>query len=143
MKKETLRVTWKIIRREGHGRTPESYCKYIAENENHKHKLRTNDGSKLFEILDNTVIFKRDGTNYEVFVDGMYDNSGNLLYVTNFRKINNKPIYIKYNTGKFKRNCPLCKKELYYKYKSNRNRANKNKSICRSCSNRIKNKIIL
>jgi len=140
MKKEKLRIIWKIIRRKGHGRTPESYCNYIAENENHKHRLKTRDESKLFEILDNTVIYERDGTNHEVFIDGIYDDNNNLLYVTNFRKISNDNINIKNIMGKYKRICPVCGNDIYYKYKNNKNRANKKKSICRSCCNVNRNK---
>lgn len=86
MKRETLKVTWKIIRRKGHGRTPESYCNYIIENENHKHRLKTKEGTKLFDILDNTTILKEGSINEEVLVDGIYWGK-KLLFVTNFRKI--------------------------------------------------------
>jgi len=139
MKKEKLRVTWKIIRRKGYGRIPETYCNYIIENQNNKHNLKTREGTKLFELLNNTIIYKRSGTNHEVFVDGMYDNNNNLLYVTNFRKINithSHNFNTKDTTKKYKRNCPTCNKELYYKYNFNRNRANRKNSICRSCSNK-------
>lgn len=86
MKRETLKVTWKIIRRKGHGRTPESYCNYIIENEKRKHRLKTKDGTKLFDILDNTTILKKGSINEEVLVDGLYWKD-KLLFITNFRKI--------------------------------------------------------
>ena len=86
MRRETLRVTWKIVRRKGYGRTPETYCSYIAENKNHKHRLRTPVGSKLFELLDKTIIHK-NGVSNDVLVDGMYRDD-ELLFVTNFRTTN-------------------------------------------------------
>jgi hypothetical protein len=87
MKYETLRVVWKYIRWAGQGRTPISYCTYIAENENHSHKLRTKDGTKLFELLKKTRIYKdEDQAETELLVDGVYDGN-KLLYVTNFRRI--------------------------------------------------------
>lgn len=90
MKKETLRVTWKIVRRKGHGRTPQSYCNYIIENKNHKHKLKVREGSKLFDILDNTVIFKREGTNEFVLVDVLYDDNDNFISIIDYKKISYK-----------------------------------------------------
>jgi len=144
MKKEKLRVTWKIKRKKGHGRNINSYCSYIVENENHKHKLKTKKGTKLFNILSNTIIYKKSGTKNEVFVDGIYDNNGNLLFVLNFRKINNIHFYdfdIKNTVKKYKRNCPTCNKELFYKYNFNRNRANRKNSICRSCSNKKRERV--
>jgi len=84
MDRETLRVTWKFIRRVGYGRTPETYCTYIAENENHKHKLRTVEGTKLFEILEKTIVSKTDRYEFKVFVDGMYYKN-KLLFITNPR----------------------------------------------------------
>jgi hypothetical protein len=87
MKQEILRITWKYIRWAGQGRTPTSYCTYIAENDNHKHRLKTKEGTKLFELLKETRIFKnRDQSEHELLVDGVYDGK-KLLYVTNFRKI--------------------------------------------------------
>lgn len=86
MKRETLKVTWKIVRRKGHGRTPESYCNYIIENETHKHRLKTKEGTKLFDILDKTTILKKGSVNEEVLVDGIYIGN-KLLFVTNFRKL--------------------------------------------------------
>jgi len=83
---ETLRVTWKFIRRVGYGRTPETYCSYLAENENHKHKLRTVEGTKLFDILAKTIVSKTNRYDYMVFIDGMY-HKDKLIYVTNFRKV--------------------------------------------------------
>jgi hypothetical protein len=84
MKRETLCVVWKIIRRAGHGRTPETYCSYIAENKNNRHRLKTVEGTKLFEILENTVISKTDRYDNKVYIDAMY-HKGNLLYITNPR----------------------------------------------------------
>jgi len=84
MDRETLRVTWKFIRRVGYGRTPETYCTYVAENENHKHKLRTVEGTKLFEILEKTIVSKTDRYEFKVFVDGMYYKN-KLLFITNPR----------------------------------------------------------
>jgi len=88
MERETLRVTWKIIRRSGYPstRTPETYCSYIAEKEKHKHRLRTSEDTKLFDILKSTVISKSDKYEYKVHIDGVYKN-GKLLYITNPRKI--------------------------------------------------------
>ena len=83
MKRETLKVTWKIIRRKGYGRTPETYCSYIVENKNRKHRLRTNIGTKLFELLNNVFVSK-SGT-AEIQMDGMYIED-RLMYVCNFRK---------------------------------------------------------
>lgn len=86
MERETLKVTWKIIRRSGQAcsRTPETYCTYIAENHKQKHKLKTIEGTKLFNLLENTVVSKLDKYDQKVLIDGMYRN-GKLLYVTNFR----------------------------------------------------------
>jgi hypothetical protein len=88
MEHETLQVTWKIIRRTGYvcSRTKETYCSYITENKNHKHKLKTVEGTKLFDILASTVVSKLDKYEFKVYVDGVY-HKGKLLYVTNFRKI--------------------------------------------------------
>ena len=83
MKRERLKVTWKIVRRKGYGRTPETYCSYIAENEKRKHRLRTNIGTKLFELLDNLYISKSGSE--EVHMDGMYIGD-ELMFVCNFRK---------------------------------------------------------
>lgn len=85
MERETLRVTWKIIRRAGYGRTPSTYCSYIAENEKHSHRLKTVEGTKLFDLLQKYVVSKFiDRYDVKIYVDGMY-HKGKLLYVTNFR----------------------------------------------------------
>ncbi len=86
--RETLQITWKIIRRSGykHTRTPRTYCSYIAENKNHKHRLRVFEGTELFDILKNTVISKLPQYMYSVYVDGIYYNN-NLLRVENPKKI--------------------------------------------------------
>ena len=84
MERETLKVTWKIIRRAGHGRTKHTYCSYIAENEKHQHRLKTVEGTRLFEMLEKTVASKSDRYETKVYLDGMYHN-GDLVYVTNFR----------------------------------------------------------
>ena len=87
MNNETLRVTWKYIRWAGQGRTPVSYCTYIAENANHRHKLKTKEGTKLFQLLKETRIYKdAEQSKNELLVDAAYENN-KLLYVTNFRKI--------------------------------------------------------
>lgn len=83
MKRETLKVTWKIVRRKGYGRTPETYCSYIVENKNRKHRLRTNIGTGLFELLNNTHI-SESGT-AEIQMDGMYIGD-KLMYVCDFRR---------------------------------------------------------
>ena len=41
---------------------------------------------------------------------------------------------------KYKRKCPICKKDIYHTSKYNRNSQNKKKAPCRSCSSKIKNK---
>lgn len=85
MERETLRVTWKIIRRAGYGRTPSTYCSYIAENEKHSHRLKTVEGTKLFEFLQKYVVSRHiDRYDVKVYIDGMY-HKGKLVYVTNFR----------------------------------------------------------
>lgn len=88
MERETLRVTWKFVRRSGYPstRTPETYCTYIAENKNHKHRLKTIKGTKLFDILSSTTVSKGNEYEHEVLVDGIYKN-GKLIYVSNFRRI--------------------------------------------------------
>lgn len=86
MKKETLKITRKYIRWAGQGRTPVTYCTYIAENENHKHKLKTIVGTELFEILRRTVCSKLEKYEYSVFIDGIYEND-KLISITNFRRI--------------------------------------------------------
>lgn len=82
---ERLKVTWKFIRRKGYGRTPVTYCSYIIENEKHKHKLRTIEGSDLFEVLKTTVISKRPRYLYSVYVDATYCDD-KLVSITNPRK---------------------------------------------------------
>ncbi len=85
MERETLRVTWKIIRRAGYGRTPSTYCSYIAENEKHSHRLKTVEGTKLFDLLQKYVVSKYvDRYDVKIYVDAVY-HKGKLLYVTNFR----------------------------------------------------------
>jgi hypothetical protein len=90
MKTIPLKVTWKIIRRAGYGRTKHTYCTYVIENENHKHKLKTIEGTKLFEFLQNTVIChdpdKADRFNTAIFVDAIYRDD-KLLYIKNPRII--------------------------------------------------------
>jgi hypothetical protein len=91
---ESLKVTWKFIRKasektwDGHGKISEAYCSYIIENKNHKHKLRTIEGTKLFELLQTTVIShnpnKLERFNTGVYVDGVYRNN-KLQYVKNPR----------------------------------------------------------
>jgi hypothetical protein len=56
---ETLKITWKFIRRKGYGRTPATYCSYVAENEKHKHRLKTVEGTKLFKLLQDTRIARK------------------------------------------------------------------------------------
>ena len=88
MKVETLRVVWKYIRWKGQGRTPMSYCSYIIQNKNHKHRLKVREGSPMFEILKETRIYKdKDKCEYELLVDGIYDKNNKLLYTTNYRKL--------------------------------------------------------
>lgn len=84
METEALKVTWKIIRRKGYGRTPETYCSYIAENNNHSHRLKTREGTKLFEMLEKTVCSKNDKYLHKVMIDGIYHHD-KLLYITNPR----------------------------------------------------------
>lgn len=83
MKREIMKVTWKIIRRKGQGRTPETYCSYIIKNKKRKHRLRTNIGTILFELLNNITVSKSGSV--EIQMDGMYINN-KLIYVCNFRK---------------------------------------------------------
>jgi hypothetical protein len=80
---EVLKITWKIIRKAGH-RTPDTYCSYIAENENHKHKLKTVEDTKLFELLKNTTISANNEYEKTVVIDGMYYKN-KLIYITNPR----------------------------------------------------------
>ena len=83
---EVLTVTWKFIRNVGY-RTPEAYCTYIAENENHKHKLKTVEGTKLFEILKNSRLNRKltnESSKNIVIIDGMYYKN-KLIYITNPR----------------------------------------------------------
>lgn len=84
MKLEILQVTWKFIRRKGYGRTPETYCSYIVENKNHKHKLKTVEGTKLFELLQKNTVSANEKYENKIVVDGMYQK-GKLIYVTNPR----------------------------------------------------------
>jgi hypothetical protein len=80
---EVLKITWKIIRKAGH-RIPDTYCSYIAENENHKHKLKTVEDTKLFELLKNTTISANEEYEKTVVIDGMY-HKNKLIYITNPR----------------------------------------------------------
>ncbi len=85
MVQETLRVTWKLIRRAGYGRTKQTYCTYIAENKKHKHKLKTLEDSKLFKILEKTIVSNNDRySSCSVFIDAYYVKN-KLVYITNFR----------------------------------------------------------
>ncbi|HOG38301.1 MAG TPA: hypothetical protein PLD95_02400 [bacterium] len=84
MRREMLQVTWKIIRRKGNGRTPETYCTYIAENEKYKHKLKTIEGTKLFDLLSTHKISKRPEFEKKVMIDGMY-RGDKLIFITNPR----------------------------------------------------------
>ena len=94
MKTETLKVTWKIIRKAngktGRGNTPETYCSYIAENLKHNHNLKTVEGTKLFELLQKTVIshnkLNSDRFTASVVLDGIYHND-KLICVKNPRII--------------------------------------------------------
>jgi len=84
---ETLRIVKKMIRRPyPYMRTPKTYCSYIAENENHKHKLRVYEGSELFDILASTTISKDPKYFWRVFIDGVYAND-KLISITNPRKL--------------------------------------------------------
>ena len=88
MQLETLRVTWKMVTRAGYGRTKKTYCRYVAENSNHKHKLRTVHGTKLFDILEKTVVSHKPLSSNRfgqlVFIDAAY-LKGKLIFITNFR----------------------------------------------------------
>lgn len=85
MIRETLRVSWKIIRRAGQGRNINTYCSYVAENENKQHKLKTVEGTKLFDLLSNYPVSKNENQYSErIFLDGIYYKD-KLLFVTNFR----------------------------------------------------------
>ena len=83
MTPEVLKITWKAMRKVGH-RTPDAYCSYISENENHKHKLKTVEDTKLFELLKNTTISANEEYEKTVVVDGMYYKN-KLIYITNPR----------------------------------------------------------
>ena len=87
MKSETLKITWKIIRKATPKvRTKETYYSYIAENERHRHRLRAFENSVLFKMLEKTVVSSKK-MRYEksIFIDGIYSNNDKLMYVTNFR----------------------------------------------------------
>lgn len=86
MIRKKLRITWKIIRKEGQSRNVNTYCTYIAENEEHKHRLKTIENTKLFELLENTIILKKGSDNTNLYIDGIYRNN-KLIFVTNFRKM--------------------------------------------------------
>jgi len=85
---EPLKITWKLIRKAGYGKTKHTYCTYIAENEKYKHRLKTIEGTKLFEFLQNTVIphnpEKINRLNKMILIDGLYKN-GKLQYIKNPR----------------------------------------------------------
>jgi hypothetical protein len=88
--RETLKVTWKFIRRKGYPstRTPSTYCTYVVENEKHKHKMRTYEGSDLFKLLETTRISRIPETSKysnSIFVDGTYCGD-KLISITNPRK---------------------------------------------------------
>jgi hypothetical protein len=86
MNTETLKITWKYIRWAGQGRTPVTYCSYIAENENHKHRLKTIEGSDLFELLHNTRIGRKPRypkCAYSILIDILYNNEGKVISITN------------------------------------------------------------
>jgi hypothetical protein len=82
---ETLRVTWKIIRRPYKCcRTPKTYCSYIIENENHKHRKKTFEDTELFKLLATTRVHK--DSDYEtIYVDCMYAGE-KLISISNPRK---------------------------------------------------------
>lgn len=85
MKRERLRVVKKIIRRAGQGRNVNTYCVYVVKNDNNRHKLKTVEGTKLFELLSKTVVSENKyylDTN--LYLDGVYQND-ELIFVTNFR----------------------------------------------------------
>jgi hypothetical protein len=108
MKIETLKVTWKliwkgkydkrkkvskmntIINSSENNETKKSYCRYIAENDKHKHELKTIEGTKLFELLQETVIQhnKSNAERFEkcVYVDGVYF-ADKLLFIKNPRVV--------------------------------------------------------
>ena len=87
LKTETLVVTWKIIRRPYQcSRTPKTYCTYIIENENHKHKKRAYDDSELFKLLASTRIFKDSDYSEKIYVDCTYADD-KLISVANPRKL--------------------------------------------------------
>lgn len=84
---ETLKVVKKYIRRKyPYMRTPKTYCTYTVENECHKHRLRTYEGTELFNLLATTTISKDPKYFYSVYVDGTYMNN-KLFSITNPRKI--------------------------------------------------------
>lgn len=84
MTRETLRVTWKIIRRAGQGRNVNTYCSYIVENNKYKHKLKTIKGTKLFDLLENNMICVNELNKHNIYVDGVYKNN-KLICVSNAR----------------------------------------------------------
>ncbi len=88
MEKETLRVTWKIIRRKGYGRTPVTYCTYIAENKKHKHRLKTVGDTELFKLLETTRVTSHPkyADSPSIYVDIVYNN-GKVISITNPRKV--------------------------------------------------------
>lgn len=85
MKIETLKVTKKIIRKAGYGRLKKTYFEYIIENNKHKYKLKTKEGTKLFNMLNENPIYKNTN-NSEIIMDGVFKKN-KFLYVKNFRLI--------------------------------------------------------
>lgn len=85
---ETLRVTWKIIRRPYKCcRTPKTYCSYIIENENHKHKKSVYEDSELFKLLATTRVHKNlDEVDESIYVDCTYVDD-KLMSISNPRKL--------------------------------------------------------
>jgi hypothetical protein len=85
---ETLRVTWKMIRRSGYPstRTPQTYCDFIIENEKHKHRRMVYEKSELFKLLSSTTISKNPKYSSYVIVEGIY-NGDKLIGLINPKKI--------------------------------------------------------
>jgi len=85
METDTLVITWKRVIRKGYGRTPKTYCVFIAQNEEHRHRRRVEEGTELFDILNKTIVspyFDRYGK--RVLIDGVYYNNS-LLKIINPR----------------------------------------------------------
>jgi hypothetical protein len=77
-----------MVTRAGYGRTKKTYCRYVAENSRHKHKLKTVEGTVLFDILEKTVVSHNPLSSNRfqnlVFIDAAY-LKGKLIFITNFR----------------------------------------------------------